>query len=133
MTAPLPLIPVQAAVVGEWWPLVVARVAAVAQSEDWSAADVLRLLARGDAELWATPGAEGFIIACVNITPWGRTLFVWIGCNEDSGASAFEYVPQVRAIARCRGCDRFEWESDRKGYQRAFPGVRARFLYSMEA
>lgn len=129
----MPYLLVDRGALDEWWSLIVAQVAALGKTQDWSPDDVRQLIANGDAELWATPGGECFVVVCVNVTPWGRSLFVWVGCNQESGAPAAAYVPQVQAIARHHGCDRFEWESDRAGFRRVFPNARMRYLFSMEA
>lgn len=133
MTAALPYLLIDRTALTGWWPLIVDRIEALGKSQDWAPEHVARMLAVGDAELWATPGSECFVIVTVNVSPWGRSLFVWIGCNQESGALAAAYVPQVQAIARHHGCDRFEWESDRAAFGRVFPNARKRYLFSMEA
>jgi hypothetical protein len=133
MTAVLPYLPIAQKDLGQWWPHIVGRVRRLSQTEEWDEGHVAAMLDSGDAELWATPAAESFIVVTVNVSPWGRSLFVWIGCNEGGDTMHHEYVPQVQRIARSKGCGRFEWESSRSGFQRAIKGVSARYLYSVEA
>jgi hypothetical protein len=128
-----PLLLVSAKDLGIWWPMISERVEKLAKSQDWNAADVVRLIANGDAELWATSGAECFVVVTVNATPWGRSLFVWIGCNAGSGSTPAAFVPQVQAIARHHNCEKFEWESDRAAWRGGVPGARMRYLFTMEA
>jgi len=115
------------------WPHVRDRVVDLAAdcNEAWLAEDVYLELARGGSYLWATDDLQGFVVLQVHASPYERDLHVWIACNRTS-APAGEFMPQLVDIAAAQGCDRVTWESSRKGWERAVPGVTVRYSLSVQ-
>lgn len=128
-----PLVIVNTDEVRKVWPHVRDRVVALAANHDeaWLAEDVYLELARGGSYLWTTPDLEGFVVIQIHSTPFERDLHVWIACNR-TDAPAGEFIPQLKDIAAEAQCDRVTWESSRKGWERAIPGVSVRYSLSVQ-
>lgn len=112
------------------WPVIRDRIAdvAVACDEKWIAEDVFFQLSTGNAYLWGTDDLSGFLILQVVVQPYGRELHCWICCNQ-SGEPPIAYWDQLLEIAREASCIAVTFENDRKGFQRAIPGLRCRYHY----
>ncbi|HEV2078707.1 MAG TPA: hypothetical protein VGR19_02255 [Allosphingosinicella sp.] len=115
------------------WPTVRGRIAAIQEAcdEPWLPEDVFNELVNAQAFLWGTEDLKGFLILQVPPQPYGRELHCWICCNE-TGEPPLAYWEQLLGIARDNQCVRITFETDRKGFQRAIPGLRHRHFYSAE-
>lgn len=115
------------------WPQIRDRIDAVriACSEQWFTEDVFNALVGAQAFLWGTDDLSGFLIVQLPEQPFGRELHCWIVCNG-TDEPPLAYWEQLREMAAECGCCRITFENDRKGFQRAIPGLRVRYLYSAE-
>lgn len=132
MTAPrLLLVPSEN--LREVWPALRERIAALGTrtSEPWLVEDVFADIVAGNSHLWVTHDLAGFVVLTVWSAAYARDLHVWLGDNETE-ATAAEFVPQIREIARSLNCGRVMWESPRR-WERALPGVDVRHLYTFQA
>jgi hypothetical protein len=117
----------------EVWPTLRDRVAQIQLEcdEPWLPEDVFNQLMGGQAFLWGTEGLEGFLVLQLAEQPYGRELHCWICCNG-TGEPPIAYWPQLLGIAADHHCVRITFENDRRGFQRAIPGLRVRYRYSAE-
>lgn len=111
------------------WPLISDRLAKLAERNDWIPEDVFFELTCDRASLFITPGAKGFVVACCLRTRWANDFHCWIADNETL-ANAIDYLPQMKVMARERGCSAITFESDRR-WERAMPEAVKRFTYSI--
>lgn len=133
MTAPA-LQPVPTERVRAVWPDIRDAVADVHRLDPdggWIPEDVFFELARGGTYLWTTEGNRGFIVAQVLVNPYSRKLHVWIAHNAD-GDWTPEFFEQLKDIAASNDCQSITFNSDRTGWTRALPGLRATTHYSFE-
>lgn len=119
--------------VREVWPMIRDRLHRVSTEcdEPWMAEDVFGQLVTGNAFLWATQDFAGFLILQLAPQPYGRELHCWICCNA-TDEPPLAYWSQLQSIAADHKCCRITFENDRRGFQRAIPGLRVRYLYSAE-
>lgn len=115
------------------WHNVRDQIASIADacSERWMAEDVFLMLATENAYLWATDDFTGFLIVQILVQPYGKELHCWI-CYNHSGEPPIAYWDQLLEIAREQQCCAVTFENDRKGFQRAIPGLRVRYSYRAE-
>lgn len=115
------------------WAIVKDRVARIASKlkEPWVPEDVFCELLTGNSSLYLADDNSGFVVLRVFATAYQRSLFVWICWNDAGENRCLDYLPQLMDIAVGNGCSKIDWESPRK-WQRALPGVRTRFAYSIE-
>jgi hypothetical protein len=99
--------------------------------EDWLPEHVFHEIMSGGTYLFTTPDNRGFLVAQILVTPYSRTLHVWLASNEFAGARD-DFFAQLKSIAEENRCNSITWRSDRTGWQRALPGVRATTHYSFE-
>jgi hypothetical protein len=114
------------------WPSIraaVEEVHALDPHGGWIPEDVYFELVRGGTYLWTTEGNRGFFVTQVVENPYSRKLHVWIAHNAD-GDWAPEFFEQLKDIAAANNCGSITFVSDRTGWKRAIPGVRATTLYS---
>lgn len=112
------------------WPLIRARLDALAEDEFWVSEEVFAEIAGGNTYLWTTPQAEGFVVLQLHVTAFERVLHVWVAIN-DSDADPGAFIPQLLEIAAGHGCSRLTWESTRRGWERAVPTAHVRYLYTV--
>lgn len=127
------LLPVPADALRSTWAMIRARVDKLEAlaGERWIAEDVFHELVVGNAHLWATADAGGFVVLRVFASAYGRDLFVWL-CWNDGATPARLFIPQMRELAVANACDRVVWETPREGFDRLFPGVKRTNTYSFE-
>lgn len=99
--------------------------------EDWLPEHVFHEIMLGGTHLFTTPDFRAFLITQLLVTPYSRTLHVWLGNNEWAGERR-DFFEQLKSIAAENNCQRITWRSDRTGWERALPGVRATTQYSYE-
>ena len=97
--------------------------------EDWLPEHVFHEIMSGGTYLFTTPDNRGFVITQILATPYSRVLHVWLTSNDFAGVFR-EFFAQLESIAAENNCTRIEWRSDRSGWQRLIPGVRATTQYS---
>jgi hypothetical protein len=124
------LLPVPADAIRNVWPDIRARLDEMAAGEEWLAEDVYHECLVGNAYLFATAERDAFCVLKVLAASFGRDLFVWIARN-DSPVPARGYFDQLLSIARDNDCGQVTFESARKGWIRALPGVRVRQSYAI--
>jgi hypothetical protein len=114
------------------WPLIRSRLENLQTrfNETWVPEDIFHEILSGNAYLWTTPLAVGFVVLQIHSSPYERDLHVWIACNSTQ-AHAGEFMPQLVEIAADHQCNRVTWESGRKGWDRAVPSASVRYLYSV--
>jgi hypothetical protein len=132
VSEPATLLPFDYAQRREAWPIIRARLAALAArtGEPWMPEDVFHLTTMGQAFLWASEDLSAFIVTQVDEQPWGRSMVIWIG-SEETDARASDYMDQLRAIAAASNCSRVTFTSPRR-WKRALPGLTVRYEYSFE-
>jgi hypothetical protein len=115
------------------WPHVRDQIAEIARAcgERWIAEDVFFQLGAGGAYLWTLDDFSGFLVIQIVVEPYGRELHCWI-CYNKSGEPPIAYWDQLLEIAREQNCVAITFENDRKGFQRAIPGLQVRYLYRAE-
>lgn len=111
------------------WEIIRDRLADLAldAGDGWMVEEVYVEIIQGNAHLWITEDAEGFVVLTVLAAPWGRDLHVWIACNETMNRAA-DYWEQLKEIARDNGCSRCMFESSRR-WERAIPELTCRHLF----
>jgi hypothetical protein len=103
---------------------------AIDLKQPWVSEDVFHEILSGNAHLWALADNSGFVVIRLFATAYERTLHVWI-CSNHSGPKIVDYLDQIKGIAAANDCERVTFESPRR-YQRALPGVKATYSYSIE-
>lgn len=131
MTAPL--MHVQPRDLKRIWPHIRARVQALSElpGQDWLAEHVFHELMDGGTHLFTTEGFRGFIVTQILASPYSRKLHVWLASKVGDGDRS-EYLWQLKSIAAENDCDTITFASDRTGWKRALPGIRATTLYSID-
>jgi hypothetical protein len=131
MTAILMHVPTER--VREYWPQIRARVEELSQlpGEPWIAEDVYHELLLGGTHLFTTLDVRGFIVTQIRSNPYSRQMHVWLASNEGSDWTP-EFFEQLKDIARANDCGSITFVSDRTGWKRALPGIRAQTLYSFD-
>jgi hypothetical protein len=119
--------------VRKFWPRIreaVEKIAALDHGR-WIAEDVYHELRSGGTYLFTTEDVRGFIVAQICVNPYSRSLHVWLAHN-DGGDWTPEFFDQLKDIAACNDCTNITFVSDRTGWKRALPGIRATTHYSFE-
>jgi hypothetical protein len=131
MTPQLTIVPTEQ--VRGYWPKIRDRVAALVEllSEPCLPEDIYFELVRGGTYLWTTDDVRGFIVTQVLVNPYSRTLHVWLAENE-GGDWTLDVFEQIKGIAAENDCRFITFASDRTGWKRALPGIRATTLYSFD-
>ena len=113
------------------WPVIRERVARMhaACGEPWLPEDVFNELVNARAFLWGTEDLEGFLVLQVVPQSYANELHCWL-CYNATTEGVGAYWEQLQAIARENECSRITFENDRKGFERAIPELRLRYLYS---
>jgi hypothetical protein len=120
--------------VRQYWPQIRDRVAELAQlpGEEWFPEDVYHeLMGQSGTYLFTTPDVRAFLITQILVSPYSRKLHVWIASNVGDGDRG-DFFEQLKSIAAENNCDTITFVSDRAGWKRAFPGIRATTLYSYD-
>lgn len=113
------------------WPKVRPQLQALREEhgEPWLPEDVFHEILMGGTHLWTTPADDGFVVLQVLLTPYSKDLHVWIACNR-TAARAADYWEQLKTIAADNDCNRLIFGSPRKGWERAMPHLRVRYVLS---
>jgi hypothetical protein len=85
----------------------------------------------GGTHLFTTPDFSGFLVTQILVSPYSRKLHVWLASNVGDGDRG-DFFEQLKSIAAENNCDTITFVSDRAGWKRVFPGVRATTLYSFD-
>lgn len=132
MSAVLQFVPTDQ--VRDVWPKIrdaVAEVHALDADSGWIPEDVYFELVRGGTYLWTTDDVRGFIVTQVLENPYSRKLHVWIAHNA-GGDWTPEFFEQLKDLAASNNCNSITFVSDRTGWKRVIPGIRATTHYSFE-
>jgi hypothetical protein len=132
MTPVLQFVPTEQ--VRAYWPRIrdaVVAVHALDPHSGWIPEDVYFELARGGTYLWTTEDVRGFIVTQVLVNPYSRNLHVWIAHNAGGDWSP-QFFDQLKDMAAAENCTSIQFVSDRTGWKRALPGIRASTLYSFD-
>lgn len=115
------------------WPNVREALAKLSEADrhEWIPEDVYRELSVGGTYLFTSPDFRAFLITQILVSPYARELHVWAASNEWAG-DRLDFFAQLKSIAAENECTRITWNSDRTGWERAIPGVRATTRYSFE-
>lgn len=115
------------------WPELRERVAEISRlpGEDWLPEHVFFEIMDGRTHLFTTPDFRAFLVTQILVSPYSRKLHVWIASNVGDGNRG-DFFEQLKSIAAENNCDTITFVSDRTGWKRALPGVRATTLYSFD-
>jgi hypothetical protein len=118
---------------GRIWPELRERVTALSElpGEDWLPEHVFHEIMEGRTHLFTTADFSGFLVTQILVSPYSRKLHVWIASNVGDGDRG-DFFEQLKSIAAENNCDTITFVSDRAGWKRAFPGIRATTLYSYD-
>jgi hypothetical protein len=118
---------------GRVWPHVRDRVVALSQlpGEDWLPEHVFHEIMEGGTHLFTSPDFHAFLVTQILASPYSRKLHVWLASNVGDGDRA-DFFEQLKSIAAENDCDTITFVSDRAGWRRTFPGIRATTLYSYQ-
>jgi hypothetical protein len=113
------------------WPHIRDRVTELSNlpGEDWLPEHVFHEIMEGGTQLFTTEDFSGFLVTQILVSPYSRKLHVWIASNVGDGDRG-DFFEQLKSIAAENNCDTITFVSDRAGWKRVFPGVRATTLYS---
>lgn len=118
---------------GRIWPEIRDRVEEASKwpGEDWLPEHMFHEIMLGGTHLFTTPDFSGFLVTQILVSPYSRKLHVWLASNLGDGARG-DFFEQLKSIAAKNDCTSLTWVSDRPGWKRVFPGIRATTLYSFE-
>ncbi|MCU0810607.1 MAG: hypothetical protein MUE59_06155 [Thiobacillaceae bacterium] len=126
------LVPPQA--LHDVWPHVLPGVEAIRERcrEVWLPEDVYAALRYGDAQLWAWPGLDSWMVLRVvtDLHSAARTMLVWLAWSRPGTPDRLcEGLDWARQVARQAQIGTVAFESPRKGWERRAPqlGWRAQF------
>ena len=87
---------------------------------EWRPEDIYMAVRMGAATLWMDPQVEdGFAILQVKPDAFKdiKALLVWVAYYQ-GGDGVSEYLPEIEKMARDFGCQRVEFWSPRRGFER---------------
>jgi hypothetical protein len=115
------------------WPHIRDRVQQLSElpGEDWLPEHVFHEILAGGTHLFTTSDFHAFLVTQILVSPYSRKLHVWLASNVGDGDRG-DFFEQLKSIAAENNCDTISFVSDRAGWKRAFPGIRATTLYSYD-
>lgn len=119
--------------VREFWPRIRDAVAEIAALDErrWLPEDVFHELRSGGTYLFTTEDVRGFIVTQILVNPYSRSLHVWLAHNV-GGDWTPAFFDQLKDIAASNDCGSITFASERTGWKRAIPGIRATTHYSFD-